>query len=86
VLRRPLPYRPVMLAPLLLLHVSLAFRLVVGDGWGSVAAVRVGGVANVVAVLAFLGVAVWSVAAGPPARPTVAAVPVEPLVREAALR
>ena len=86
VLRRPLQYRPVMLAPLILLHVSLAFRHVVGDGWGSVAAVRVGGVANVVAVLAFLAVAVWSVAVGPPTRPPVAAVPVEPLVREAVLR
>ncbi|MDQ0373559.1 hypothetical protein [Cellulomonas humilata] len=86
VLRRPLPYRPVMLAPLILLHLSLAFRLVVGDGWGSVAAVRVGGVANVVAVLAFLAVAVWSVAVGPPARPPDAAVRVGPLVREAALR
>jgi hypothetical protein len=68
VLRQPLPYRPMMLAPLALLHVSLAFRLVVGDGWGSLVAVRVGGVANVVAVLAFLVVAVGSLVAGPPAR------------------
>jgi hypothetical protein len=68
VLRRPLPYRPVMLVPLALLHVSLAFRLLAGDAWGSVTAVRVGGVANVVAVLTFLGVAAWSVAVGPPAR------------------
>ncbi|GIG21684.1 hypothetical protein Cch01nite_24080 [Cellulomonas chitinilytica] len=65
VLRRPLPYRPVMLVPLALLHVSLAFRLLAGDAWGSVTAVRVGGVANVVAVLAFLGVAAWSVASAP---------------------
>ncbi|MBO9556293.1 hypothetical protein [Cellulomonas sp.] len=68
VLRRPLPYRPVMLVPLALLHVSLAFRLLAGDAWGSVTAVRVGGVANVVAVLMFLGTAAWSVAVGPPAR------------------
>lgn len=85
VLRRPLPYRPVMLAPLVLLHVSLAFRLVVGDGWGSVAALRVGGVANVVAVLAFLAVAVTSVVVGPPARPAAAA-PVAPRVPAEVLR
>jgi hypothetical protein len=70
VLRRPLPYRPVMLVPLALLHVSLAFRLLAGDAWGSVTAVRVGGVANVVAVLMFLAVAAWSVVVGPPARAT----------------
>ncbi len=63
VLRRPLPYRAAMWAPLVLLHVSLVVRVVgdlAGDGPGAVAAVRVGGVGNVVAVLAFVGVALWS--------------------------
>ncbi|UTT60472.1 hypothetical protein [Cellulosimicrobium cellulans] len=63
VLRRPLPYRAAMWAPLVLLHASLAVRVtgdLAGDGPGVVAAVRVGGVGNVVAVLAFVGVALWS--------------------------
>ncbi|WP_204540782.1 hypothetical protein [Cellulosimicrobium cellulans] len=63
VLRRPLPYRAAMWAPLALLHVSLAVRVggdLAGDGPAAVAAVRVGGAGNVVAVLGFVGVAVWS--------------------------
>lgn len=74
VLRRPLPYRPVMYLPLALLHTSLVVRLLVGDAWDSEPAVQVGGVANIVAVLGFLGIAVRSVAAG--RTPPRAAVPV----------
>ncbi|WP_216609912.1 hypothetical protein [Cellulosimicrobium protaetiae] len=75
VLRRPLPYRAAMWAPLALLHVSLAVRVVgdlAGDGPATVTAVRVGGAANVLAVLGFVGVAVWSALRGvePAARPT----------------
>ena len=62
VLRRPLPYHPAMLAPLALLHGSLVLRLWVGDGLGSLPAWRTGGVLNVVALLCFIGVAVWSAA------------------------
>lgn len=32
VLRRPLPYHPIMYAPAVLLHLTLALRIVVGDG------------------------------------------------------
>jgi hypothetical protein len=58
VLRRPLPYHPALIAPAVLLHASLALRLWVGDALGSHAAWVTGGVLNIVAVLAFLSVAV----------------------------
>jgi hypothetical protein len=61
VLRRPLPYHPAMLAPLGLLHGSLALRLWVGDALGSPTAWQLGGVLNISALLLFLAVAAWSV-------------------------
>jgi len=69
VLRRPLPYRPVMYGPLALLHATLVLRLLVGDARDVPWAVQVGGVGNVVAVLAFVVVAATSVLRGAPARP-----------------
>lgn len=60
VLRRPLPYHPAMLAPLALLHGSLVLRLWLGDALGSMTAWRTGGVLNIVALLSFVAVAVWS--------------------------
>jgi len=66
VLRRPLPYRPVMYAPLALLHVTLVLRLLVGDARDLAWAVQAGGVGNIVAVLAFVVVAVTSVVLGAP--------------------
>ncbi|WP_444662401.1 hypothetical protein ACT17Q_10910 [Cellulomonas sp. CW35] len=68
VLRRPLPYRPVMYVPLTLLHVTLLLR-VLGDARDAAVVVQVAGVGNVVAVLTFVVVAVTSVLLGPPARP-----------------
>jgi hypothetical protein len=65
VLRRPLPYRPVMYAPLALLHATLLLRVLVGDARGVDVAVQVGGVGNVVALLLFVGVAVGSAVRGP---------------------
>jgi hypothetical protein len=53
-LRLPLPYHPVLYAPLALLHLSLLTRLGLGDLFGLVAAWRWSGVANVVAVLGFV--------------------------------
>jgi len=67
VLRRPLPYRPVMYGPLALLHVTLAAR-VLADARDTAAVVQVAGVGNVVAVLAFVAVAATSVLRGAPAR------------------
>jgi hypothetical protein len=58
VLRRPLPYHRSLYLPLTLLHASLLMRIAVGDGAGAVPVWRWTGVANVVAVLLFLGVAV----------------------------
>jgi hypothetical protein len=60
VLRRPMPYHPALLAPAALLQVSLVVRLWAGDARGVDRAVEVGGVLNVVALLGFGGVAVWS--------------------------
>jgi hypothetical protein len=53
VLRRPLPYHPVMYLPAALLHVALAVRIVGGDLKGARLVWQVGGVGNVIAVLAF---------------------------------
>lgn len=75
VLRRPLPYHPAMWAPLVLLQVSLLIRVVGGDARHSTFAWQLGGALNVVAVLLFLAVTVWSgvrarqPSAGPPGPP-----------------
>lgn len=74
VLRRPLPYRPVMYVPLALLHATLLLRVLVGDARGVDVAVRVGGVGNVVALLLFVVLAAGSAIRGP-ARPGAAARP-----------
>ncbi|HET7398842.1 MAG TPA: hypothetical protein VFJ94_10010 [Intrasporangium sp.] len=63
VLRRPLPYRPVLWAPLGLLHASLVIR-VAGDLGGSRPLWQTGSVLNITAVLLFVVVAAVSVAAG----------------------
>lgn len=60
VLRRPLPYRPVMMVPAALLHVSLALRVLVGDVRGVEGAGQLGGVLNIAAVLLFAVLAAWS--------------------------
>ncbi len=60
VLRRPLPYHPVTIAPAVLLHGSLALRVWGGDARGVHLAWQVGGVLNITALLLFAGVTVWS--------------------------
>lgn len=55
VLRRPLPYHPLLYAPLALLHGSLLLRVGAGDALGAEPVWRWAGVANVVAVLGFIG-------------------------------
>lgn len=64
VLRRPLPYHPVMYLPAGLLHLSLLLRLAVGDARDITWAVQLGGAVNIVAVLTFVVVAGWSVLRG----------------------
>lgn len=66
VIRRPLPYRWFLYIPVGLLHVSLALRVLVGDGLGIFEAVRWGGAINVIAVLLFVVFAVASTVIGPP--------------------
>ena len=60
VLRRPLPYTPLMYGPATLLHLSLLLRLAVGDAHGVYWALRAGGILNIVAVLGFVAVAGYS--------------------------
>src|SRR5690625_3699046 len=74
VLRRPLPYHPAFVVPAVLLHVTLAFRLVVGDARDLEWAVQVGGAGNIVALLLFIGTAAWSALA---ARTTAPGAPTE---------
>jgi hypothetical protein len=62
VLRRPLPYHPVLLVPLALLHASLVLRLWVGDALGLPVVWQVGGVLNITALLLFVVLAAWSAA------------------------
>jgi len=69
VLRRPLPYRPVMYGPVVLLHASLLARVIGGDARGIDGLVQWGGLANIVAVLLFVGVSVVSVLVGAPPKP-----------------
>lgn len=66
ILRRPLPYRPMMWAPAILLWAGLALRLWVGNGLGHDWAWRAGGVSNILALLLFLVLAVASVLLGEP--------------------
>jgi len=65
VLRRPLPYRPILYAPLGLLHGALLLRVLAGDGLGVAAVWRWAGAATVAAVVGFAACAVvLSVRAG----------------------
>lgn len=61
VLRRPMPYHPVMLVPAAVLHASLALRLWVGDALGVPLAWQVGGALNIASLLGFVAVVAWSV-------------------------
>jgi hypothetical protein len=58
VLRRRLPFHPVLYAPLAVLHVSLLARIVAGDAAGIAAVWRWAGVANIAAVLGFAACAI----------------------------
>lgn len=73
VIRRPLPYRPVMYVPLALLHATLLLRVLVGDARGVDLAVQAGGVGNIVALLLFVALAAGSAIAGPSTPRTVRA-------------
>ncbi|HET6625917.1 MAG TPA: hypothetical protein VFG63_05970 [Nocardioidaceae bacterium] len=68
VLRRPLPYHPVLLVPAVLLHLSLVLRLWVGDALGQHAVWQVAGVLNIAALLLFAVLAAWSASTAPSGR------------------
>lgn len=57
VLRRPLPYHPVLYLPIALLQVSLLVRLWIGDALGLHQAWLAGAVGNIVALLGFVVIA-----------------------------
>lgn len=67
VLRRPLPYRPMLIWPVALLNLSLVVRVLVGDTQNLPVWVQVGGVIGVVALLLFVVLTVVSALLGPPA-------------------
>lgn len=75
VLRRPLPYHPLMYVPAVLLHLALLVRVVFGDLRGGYLDWQVGGVGNVLALLLFVVVVIGSAVVGArskrrqPARP-----------------
>jgi hypothetical protein len=70
VLRRPLPYRPVMWIPLVLMHIGLVIRIGAGDLGQLYGVWQAGSVINVVALLLFFVVAAASSIAGPTRKPT----------------
>jgi hypothetical protein len=72
VLRRPLPFHPVLWGVLGLLHVSLLARVVLGDLAGLTTPWRVGTSGTVIALLVFPLVIAWAVARRPVARRPVA--------------
>lgn len=62
VLRRPLPYRPYMYGPMLLLQVGLVLRILIGDAFDIAEIHRIGGLLNIIALLAFVAGSFWSAA------------------------
>ncbi|WP_246846588.1 hypothetical protein [Humibacter ginsenosidimutans] len=70
VLRRPLPYRPMLIWPVLLMNLSLVVRVLVGDTQNLPVWVQAGGVLGVFALLLFVVLAVVSTLLGPPSRRT----------------
>lgn len=64
VLGRALPYSPAMYVPLVTLHAGLAIRLLGGDAYGLEVWHDIGGVVNVIALLAFALVTVVSATRG----------------------
>lgn len=65
VLHIKLPYRPAFWAPAVLLHLSVAVRLWLGDGLGLQLGFTVGGVLGIAALLLFVLTAVTSAVLGP---------------------
>lgn len=64
VLRIRLPYHPAMYVPVLVLHTTLLLRVAVGDARGLPGVVQVGGVGNIVALLAFVATMLTAALAG----------------------
>ena len=65
VLRQPLPYHRAMLVPAILLHLSLALRVWLGDAFQVQIAWQIAGALNITALLLFVLVAAWSALRAP---------------------
>lgn len=78
VLRRPLPYRPMLIVPVMLLNVSLVVRVLVGDTQNLPVAVQLGGALGVAALLLFVALAAFCVITGRRARPASVRTAVKP--------
>lgn len=74
VLRRPLPYRPMLWIPLGLLHIGLILRVLTGDLLQITVLWQIGGVITVTALLVFVLTAATSSLLGEPATPATQAV------------
>jgi hypothetical protein len=70
VLRRALPYHAALAGPVVLLHGSLILRLWLGDALGNRAAWVTGGILNILALVGFIAIAVWSATRTTPTRST----------------
>ncbi|WP_150119551.1 hypothetical protein [Enteractinococcus helveticum] len=69
VLRRPLPYRPILWIPLALLHIGLILRVLTGDLLQLTVLWQIGGVITVAALLVFVLTAATSSLLGEPPTP-----------------
>ena len=67
VLRRPLPYRPILWIPLGLLHIGLMLRVLTGDLLQLTVLWQIGGVITVAALFVFVATAATSALLGEPA-------------------
>ena len=68
VLRRPLPYHPIMWVPLVLMHVGLLVRVLAGDLGELYLVWQAGSIINIVALLLFFVIAIGSSLTGPVGR------------------
>ncbi|WP_435298735.1 hypothetical protein [Timonella sp. A28] len=70
IVKRPLPYHPVMWLPAALMHAALIVRVWIGDGLGIRLAHQIGGLFNVISVLLFLIIIVGTAITAPTATPS----------------
>lgn len=65
-----IPYHPALYAPVGLLHLGLAVRVVAGDAWGSILALRAGGILAAIAITAYAATVVATALRSRPGGPS----------------